>query len=230
VPLPVAGIAGRSAFKYLITSVLAGAGAAVVGSMLGGSDTEDTWLDRPTFNARMAAMHTGFLMVQCEVGGAQVDQSYGCDEGGANCLCVGGTQPSCHLPAGKLSEWRALLRGFTAFYSDVGGQAWDPWDEWLVADPTLGQVRQARSFARSLVRFYLELPQHCPNYTPAFDLASIVTPDQGSTVEQTAESIALRLRTEDPPWVRGLKYAAWGLGAIAVLWVGVTVRNAFKKD
>jgi hypothetical protein len=233
VAAPVAGAAGKTAFKWLIGSVLGGAGAHVIGTMLGGPDTQDTWLDRPTFNARMTAMHTGFLMVQCEVGGAQPGDSYGCDEDDQNCICVGGTTPRCHLPDGKLSEWRALRRSFEAFYSDVGGQAWDPWDEWLVSDPTLGQVQEARGFARSLVAFFIGLPSVCPNYVLPFDLGSIVAAEQGSTAEQVAEQVALEiaqdLQANDPPWVKGLRYAAWGFGAVAVLWVGVTVRNAFKK-
>lgn len=230
-PVPVmAGAAGRSAFKYLVGSVLAGAGAAVIGTMLDGPDTEDSWMERSTFNARMAAMHAGFLMVQCEVGGAQVDAGYGCDEDDQNCLCPGGTRPRCTLPAGKLSEWRALMRSFSGFYRQVGGQTWFPSDNWLVSDPTVGEVRQARAFARSLVRFFIELPSVCPNYTLPFNLADIVGAEHGTTAEQAAEQAALNLKVIDPPWVKGLKYAAWGVGGVVALWAGVTVVRAFRKD
>jgi hypothetical protein len=186
-------------------------------------------LDRSVFNARMAATHAGFLMVQCEVGGAQPDEGYGCDDDELNCLCPGGTRPACTLPSGKLTEWRALMRGFAAFYRQVGGQTWSSYDNFLVPDPTLSEVRQARGFARSLVRFFVELPTVCPNYQLPFDLADIVGAEEGTTAELTAEQAVATLATVDPPWVKGAKYVAWGLGAVAVLWVGVTLRDAFKK-
>jgi len=218
---------GQQAFKYLIGSVLAGVGVAVVDSLLGGPDTEDSWLDRSVFNARMNAMHVGFLMVQCEVGGAQPNQSYGCDDNNRNCICVGGTQPKCLLPGGKRTEWRALRDGFYKFYDEVGGSS--SIADWMVSDPTPAQVRQARNYAHSLVRFFIGLPSMCPGYVLPFDLESIVQPEEGTTAQQTAEIAADRLRTEDPAWVKGMKYAAFGLGAIALLWVGVQVKNAFDK-
>ena len=172
---PAIASGGAIAFKYLVGSVLAGAGAAVVGSMLGGPDTKDSWAEREVFNARMRAMQTGFEMLQCEVGGAQAGHPYGCDDQG-NCLCPGGTQPKCQLPAGKLNEWRALRNGFTAFYADVGGSDWFDSD-WLTLDPNSNVVAEARSFARQLVRFFTQLPGVCPGYRLPFDMASIVAPE-----------------------------------------------------
>jgi len=226
--VPLAGAVGTTAVKYLIGSVLAGAGAAIVGGMLGGPDTQDSWADRTVFNARMRATHAGFLMVQCQVGGAKVNEGYGCDDNDHNCLCPGGTHPRCSLPSGKLTEWRALRSNFSAFYSEVGGATYFESDNWTVSDPTPGEILQARGFARSLVAFFIALPSVCPNYTLPFDLADIVAADEGTTAQMVAEQTAITLAEPEPTWVKGARYVAWGLGAVTVLWVGNTLYTVYK--
>jgi hypothetical protein len=224
---PLAAPAGRLAFKYLVGSVLAGMGASVIGEMLDGPDTKDSWAERSVFNARMQALHAGFLMVQCEVGGAQRNESYGCDDRGRNCMCVGGTAPRCRLPDGKRREWVALRDSFSTFYAHVGGADWFNSD-WLTLDPDSAEVTQARAFGRSLVKFFVALPSFCPNYTLPFDLTSIVGAEEGTTSQQVAEQLLIQT-TEEPTWYKGLKYATIGIGIVGVIWIGTTLRDAFKK-
>lgn len=221
---PTTVAAGTTAFKWLVGSVLATAGATLVGEMLGGPDTEDSWKDRSVFNDRMAAMQTGFQLVQCEVGGAQ--EAFGCAQDG-RCLCPSNTRPKCTLPQHKLVEWRALRNGFSAFYAEVGGADWLGSD-WLVRDPSDADVTQARDYARKLVKFYVNLPSVCPGYSAPIALDTIVAPERGSTAQAVAQRAA-QIAVDEPGWVKGLRYATIGVGIIGIIWVGTVVKDAFRK-
>lgn len=193
--------------------------------MLGGPDTNDSWLDRNVFDDRMRALWAGFNIVQCELGGASTG-SFGCDEEQKNCICPTGTRPKCTISGNKLTEWRQMRDGFSRFYASIGGSDWFDSD-YLTRDPSLADVQLARDYARKLVRFYVNLPALCPGYRATIPLDTIVQAEVGTTADQIAQH-NMQKTAEDPAWVRGAKYGAWTIGIIGVIWLGSTLKSAFK--
>jgi hypothetical protein len=114
-------------------------------------------------------------------------------------VCPAGTKPVCQLNSGELTRWRSLRDGFSSFWTGVS-QQW--------TSITNAQANQAKQFAVEFAQFWQNLQAQCSSLKSS-PLAPLPAPN-GQT----------------PDW---LKYATWGVGALAVITLAVAAKSIFGK-
>jgi hypothetical protein len=177
----------------------AGTAAAAISGLilLVQNATADDWSEKTVFQANMRKIHSAMLALQCIVGGAQVGQPL-IDSLGST-ICPGGTAPVCTLPAGTLAQWRSLRDNFSKFWGETTKFAT------LYISSAEGQ--QAKRFAIDFAAFYNSLGTICRQQGTM--LPSIPPPPS------------------EPSTTTWITYAAWGLGAFAVIAVANSAKSIF---
>lgn len=174
------------------------AAAAIAGLiLLVQNATADDWADKTVFQANMRKIHSAMLALQCIVGGAQPGEALVDSLGSV--ICPGGTRPVCTLPAGTLAQWRSLRDNFSKFWGETTKFAT------LYISSAEGQ--QAKRFAIDFAAFYNSLGSLCAQ--------------QGTTLPSIPPP------PETPSTTPWLTYAAWGLGALAVIAVANSAKSIF---
>jgi len=162
---------------------------------------DDDWTDKTVFQANMRKIHSSMLAMQCIVGGSQEGQPLVDTLG--NEICPGGTKPLCTVSDGKLTQWRTLRDGFSKFWSDVKDSYFGP---------SNADAQQAKRFARDFFAFYNDVTAVCQK--------------QGVQLEKMADPVAPPPQNPAPEWV---KYAAWGVGAVAIISLAVAAKSIWGK-
>jgi hypothetical protein len=192
---------GLGVAPAVATGVIGGTVALAALAALVANSMEDDWSDSSVFEANMRKIHSAMLTLQCIVGGAQAGADI-VDTFG-NKICEGGTKAACSLSTGQLSTWRTLRDGFGAFWSDV--QSFN-----AVMGPSDSDAKQAKQFARDFFDFYGSIQKTCQKQGAA------LTPLPKPPTEDE----------KTPVW---MKYAAWGVGGVAVIALAVAAKSIFGK-
>lgn len=182
----------------------AGTAAAAISGLilLVQNATADDWADKTVFQANMRKIHSAMLALQCIVGGAQVGQPLIDSLGSV--ICPGGTRPVCTLPAANLAQWRSLRDNFSKFWGDSSRLMGAPIATLYISS---SEGQQAKRFAIDFTQFYNSLGSLCA--AQGTTLPSIPPPPETPSTT---------------PW---LTYAAWGLGALAVIAVANSAKSIF---
>ena len=204
-----------STVKSFSTSTRLGVAPAVVGATVAGvaalaalaalvaNSMDDDWSDSSVFEANMRKVHSAMLSLQCVVGGAQAGSPL-IDTFG-NTICAGGTKVACKLSSAQLNTWRTLREGFGMFWSDV--QSFNN-----LTGPSDADAKQAKQFARDFFSFYSSLKNTCSK--------------QGVQLTQLPSPPPTK---DDEPVAAWVKYAAWGIGGVAVIALAVSAKSIFGR-
>ena len=175
--------------------------SAAIGALLAITENESDWADKTVFSNNMRKLHSAMLGMQCVLGGAQAGEplvdSYG------TTMCAGGTKPVCTITAPQLAQWRTLRDGFGAFWSSSQSGLWS------TVSPAIVQV--GRQYFSDFKTFYRSVQPAClmqGTSLPALP-PEIAPPDPDANT---------------PGWV---KYATWGLGAVAVIALANAAKGIF---
>lgn len=183
----------------LTASAVIAAGGAI-GALLGIRSNEADWSDAVVFTDNMRKLHSAMLGLQCILGGAQAGQPLVDSYG--NTICPGGTLPACKISAAQLNQWRTLRDGFGAFWASSQSGFWK------TVSTDVGQ--RGKQYFSDFISFYKSIQPLCAGQGAALP----AIPSQLEPPDST------------PGW---LKYAAWGLGAVAVIAVANTLKGAFSS-